>query len=122
MRKYALPMALLADVVLIVIFAAIGRNTHEKSNAALGALDTAWPFLVGLAVGWLICLVAKWDAIRPWPGGVIVWASAIAIGMALREATGEGTALAFIIVASSLNLATLVGWRLLAWVAVRRRA
>ncbi len=117
-----LPLALLADVVLIIVFAAIGRRTHEEANALLGVLDTAWPFLVGLAVGWVICLAARRPA--PWtaPGGIVIWVATVAVGMALRQATGGGTALAFIIVATCFNLATLVGWRLLGAVALRKQA
>ena len=120
-RKYALPLGLLADTVLIIVFAAIGRGTHEESNALAGALDTAWPFLVGLACGWLICMFGA-DATRPFPGGVIIWIATVAVGMALRHLTGDGTALAFVLVATFFNLATLVGWRLLAGIAVRSRA
>lgn len=125
MRKYALPLALLADVVLVIVFAAIGRGTHQESNAVLGALDTAWPFLVGLAIGWVICLAAKLDPMRAWPSGTVLAVAAVVVGMLLRWATGEGTAVAFIMVATGFNLATLMGWRALAQVtqfAMRRRA
>ena len=117
-----MPLALLADAILVIVFAAIGRGTHEESNAILGVLDTAWPFLSGLAVGWLICLAAKWDGARAAPGGIVIWASVIVVGMAARKLTGDGTAATFIIVATCFNLATLVGWRLLAGIAMRRRA
>lgn len=122
MRKYALPLALLADVVLVIVFAAIGRRTHEEANAVLGVLDTAWPFLVGLAVGWALCLIAKRDPRNATPAGVAIWVATIAIGMVLRKSVGDGTATAFILVATCFNLVTLVGWRLLAQIAVRRRA
>lgn len=121
-RKYALPLALLADVVLIIVFAAIGRRTHEEANALVGVLSTAWPFLVGAVVGWLICLAAKAPAIKAFPAGLIIWIATVAVGMLLRKATGEGTAVAFIIVATCFNLVTLVGWRLLAGIIMRRRA
>lgn len=149
-RKYALPLALLADVVLVVVFAAIGRRTHEETNAVLGVLDTAWPFLVGLAIGWLISIAVPRSSqssafstptnanasararaninsnvqspLRPFPSGVIIWLATIAVGMGLRMATDAGTAVAFVIVASTFNLATLVGWRVLARLVVRRRA
>lgn len=121
-KKYALPLALLADVVLIIVFAAIGRRTHEEANAVVGVLSTAWPFLVGAAVGWLIVLAAKRSPLMPYPAGVVIWVATVALGMVLRKATDEGTAVSFIIVASCFNLATLVGWRLLARIPVRRKA
>ena len=121
-KKYALPLALLADIVVVIVFAAIGRRAHEESNALVGALDTAWPFLAGAAVGWLITLAAKRCPLQAFPGGVIIWVSTVAVGMLLRQLTGDTTAWQFVLVATCFNLATLVGWRLLAGIAMRRRA
>ena len=102
------PLAI--DVVLVVVFAALGARTHH--DGALGAAevaDVAWPFLVGLGVAHAVGR-APWTPVF----GLVVWGCTVAIGMALRLATGDGTALAFVLVATGFNLATLVGWRLLA--------
>ncbi|QDQ99428.1 DUF3054 domain-containing protein [Tomitella fengzijianii] len=120
-------MAVVADALLVIIFAAIGRQSHDETNGVVGALSTAWPFLVGLAVGWALVFAASRrnrtapHPLRAWPAGVVLWVATVLCGMLLRAATGEGTAFAFIIVATLFNLLTLVGWRLLAQLAAARR-
>jgi len=52
--------------------------------------------------------------------GLGVWAITVGGGMLLRWVSGQGTALAFIIVASLTLLVALVGWRVI--VAIVRRA
>nr|WP_206037206.1 MULTISPECIES: DUF3054 domain-containing protein [unclassified Rhodococcus (in: high G+C Gram-positive bacteria)] len=113
---------MVADVVLILVFAALGRSSHEEVLDLVGLARTAWPFLGGLTVGWF--LVAwlyrdKFDAFAAAPTGLLVWVSTLVGGMLLRAATGQGTATAFILVATGFLGVTLIGWRLLARV-VRR--
>ncbi len=106
-------LALLADVVLVLVFVSIGRSNHEESSALSGMATTAWPFLAGLGLGWLVARAWR----RPmalWPDGVVVWVITVAAGMVLRVATGAGTAFAFIIVATVVLGAFLLGWRGLA--------
>lgn len=46
-------LAAVIDVVLIVVFALIGRSSHGEANT-LGALwTTAYPFLAGWAIGYV---------------------------------------------------------------------
>ena len=109
--------ALAIDVVLVLAFAATGRASHD-SDVWSGLWQTAWPFLAGLAAGWLVTLA--WRApTAPVRTGLGVWAVTLAGGMLLRWASGQGTALPFILVASATLLVALVGWRLIAS-AVRR--
>lgn len=76
-------------------------------------MTTAWPFLAGLGIAWL--LSAVWDRpISPLATGTAVWAITVLLGLVIRALTGEGTAGPFVIVAASLNLITLVGWRIIA--------
>jgi hypothetical protein len=51
-----------------------------------------------------------------------VWAITVAGGMLLRGVSGQGVQLAFIIVAASVLLVFLVGWRLIAGLVSKRRA
>ena len=51
---------------------------------------------------------------RLWPAGVGAWLGAAALGMVLRVVSGQGTALAFIVVALAFLGLFLFGWRLLA--------
>jgi len=113
-------IALAADVVLVVVFAAIGRASHHEAVLP-GLLETAWPFLAGLALGWLITLA--WRApLAPVRTGLPVWAMTVAAGMVLRAVSGQGVVAAFVVVASIVLLAFLVGWRALARLVTRRRA
>ena len=114
----AVALALAIDVVLVVAFAAVGRASHD-SDVWGGLWQTAWPFLAALAVGWLVTLAWRAPA-APVRTGLGVWAVTVGGGMLLRAATGQGTALPFIIVASVTLLVALVGWRVIA--AVVRRA
>jgi len=107
-----LAVSAIADVTVIVAFVAIGREEHNSGNSIAGVLETASPFLIALAIGWL--------ATRAWqnPTGVGrgfgIWLVMILTGMNLRHYVfDDGTATAFIIVASVFTLAGLVGWRLL---------
>jgi hypothetical protein len=102
------------DAVLVVVFAAVGRASHEEANPVVGALVTAWPFLVGTIVGWAVVRVLR----KAWPlgvgPGITVWFATVVIGMVLRRATGQGTAATFVVVAAVVLAALLVGWRALA--------
>lgn len=113
-------LALLLDVVLVLVFAGIGRASHDEAGPVLGAVLTAWPFLVGTAVGWLVVRVRR----RGWPvdvgPGVTVWFATVLVGMLLRRAVGLGTAASFVVVASVVLAAFLLGWRALGAYAVRR--
>jgi hypothetical protein len=113
-------VALSLDVVLVVAFAAIGRASHD-SDVWTGLWQTAWPFLVGLGLGWLVTLA--WRApMAPVRTGLGVWAVTVAGGMLLRALTGQGIAVAFIVVAAVTLLVALVGWRVVAAVVRRARS
>ncbi|MEO7124246.1 MAG: DUF3054 domain-containing protein [Lacisediminihabitans sp.] len=101
------------DVVLVLVFVTIGRQSHDEGITLMGTLVTAWPFLVALAIGWLISRAWR----RPLgilSPGVIIWAWTIIFAMGLRIASGQGVALAFVIVATVTLALFLVGWRALA--------
>jgi Protein of unknown function (DUF3054) len=117
--RAAVTTALLADVVCVLVFCAIGRRSHAEGITVAGVAETAWPFLSGAAVGWLIA--RGWQ--RPTalaPTGVAVWLSTVVIGMLLRKLTSQGTALSFVVVASLSTAVLLLGWRLGAKVLARR--
>ncbi|MEU4316463.1 DUF3054 domain-containing protein [Nocardia sp. NPDC024068] len=115
MRRFG-PIA--ADVLLVVLFCVIGRRSHDEAIIA-GLLRTAWPFVAGLAVGWIAALVLErrrtgtepFDATRLWPTGIVIWLSTLVIGMLLRVVSGQGTAVSFIVVAAVVLALFLLGWR-----------
>ncbi|MFB7892481.1 DUF3054 domain-containing protein [Microbacterium sp. NPDC056044] len=115
--RVAVWIALAVDVVLVTAFAAIGRASHD-SDVWTGLWQTAWPFLAALGIGWLVTRAWRAPA-APVRTGLGVWAITVAGGMLLRWVSGQGTALAFIMVASLTLLLALVGWRLI--VAIVRR-
>jgi hypothetical protein len=100
------------DVVLVLVFVAFGRLSHDEGITLSGTLGTAWPFLAALVLGWLA--TRTWrnplGIVRP---GVVLWACTVVIGMLLRVVSGQGVALAFVIVAAVTLALFLVGWRAL---------
>ncbi|MEO5745480.1 MAG: DUF3054 domain-containing protein [Terracoccus sp.] len=113
--------AALADLVLVILFAAVGRASHDEGNPVVGALSTAWPFLVGTAIGWLLVRLLR----RSWPlevgPGITVWFATLVFGMLLRQLTGQGTAASFVVVAAAVLAVFLVGWRALVALGGRAR-
>lgn len=108
-----------ADCLAILLFAAVGREAHERGDILAGVLLTAWPFLTGAATAWVI-LRAWRQPLAIWPAGVGVWLGTVTIGMLLRAATGQTVVLPFILVALLSIGLLLLGYRLLAGTAVRR--
>ena len=113
-------LGLAYDTALICIFAAIGRRSHAETGALLSVLTTAWPFLAGMATGWLISLLALRRAPLTVRAGVPVWLCAVTIGMALRGLTHAGTAFSFVVVATLFLGAMLLGWRAVSILISRR--
>lgn len=106
-------VAFAADAALVASFAALGRSEHARAATVAGLLETAWPFLTGLALAWVLALAWR-QPLGVVRAGVPVWIGAVAIGMLLRLATGQGIAPAFIAVATIVLGAMLVGWRAIA--------
>ncbi|QAY60572.1 DUF3054 domain-containing protein [Microbacterium protaetiae] len=108
-----------ADIVIVLVFAIIGRASHGEHLDLGGIATTAWPFLAALLVGW--AALFAWRApTRPVRTGLPLWAVTLAGGMLLRVASAQGTALPFILVAGVFLLLTLVGWRVVAALLARR--
>lgn len=112
--------ALIVDAVFVLIFAAIGRASHEEDPS--GFILTGWPFLVALVVGYVVAAVVSGQPRRPWSllWGMIVWVATVACGMLVRVASGDTAELPFIIVATIVLGIFLLGWRTTAAV-VRKR-
>ena len=110
-------VAAVLDLLMVVVFAAIGRRSHAEATALSGLFHTAWPFVVGAAIGWIVTFALyrnKFDAFLIVPTGIVVWVMTVALGMVLRAVTGQGTAGSFIIVATLATAVLLLGWRALA--------
>lgn len=113
--------AFIVDAVLVLIFAVIGRASHNEDP--LGFLVTAWPFLVALVVGHGVAALVPMRPRRPWSlgWGVVAWVVTVIGGMLLRIATGDTAETPFIIVATLVLAAFLLGWRLAAMLVRRYR-
>jgi hypothetical protein len=109
-RRQAWPIAVVADAVAVLVFATIGRANHHESTGVHGVWHTAWPFLLGAALGLAVSAYARLTptAIR---AGVRVWVWTVVIGLVVRSATGGGTPPAFVVVAAVVLGVFLVGWR-----------
>lgn len=118
MSRLAYPL----DVLVVLLFAAAGRSSHALGVSAAGVLETAWPFLAGLVVGWVAVLRQPAGRHAWWLDGVVVAACTLVVGMLLRLATGAGAAPTFVLVAAVVLAGGLVGWRAVAAVVARRRA
>ena len=118
--RRSLQVAALIDVVAVTAFVVIGRKNHHEGSALSGIVKVAAPFLIALASGWVAA--RAWRSPMAVGTGVIVWLVTVVGGLVLRKVAFDGgTAMPFIIVASLFNLATLVGWRLVAnWFFDRR--
>lgn len=111
----------LIDAVLVVVFATIGRLSHSEAMTVSGIAETSWPFLAGVALGWIVAHSWKRGAPRTVVEGLPVWVVTVVVGMLLRHAAGEGTATPFIIVATVTLAVFLLGWRLIARLIMSKR-
>lgn len=103
--------AVIVDALFVLIFAAIGRASHQEDPA--GFLLTAWPFLVVLVIGHLVAALLPGRPRRPWSlmWGAVVWVVTVAGGMLVRVVAGDTAEVPFIIVATIVLGVFLVGWR-----------
>ena len=112
-ERRSVGLAAVIDVVAIIAFVIIGRRNHHEGSALSGVVKVAAPFLIALALGWMA--VRAWKSPMAVGTGVIIWLVTVVGGLALRKmAFDRGAAMPFIIVAGLFNLATLVGWRIVA--------
>jgi chromate transport protein ChrA len=115
------PLAVGIDVFSVTLFVAIGRREHERGSAITGLIETAAPFLLALALAWV--LLRAWRRPTDWRTGLGIWAITLVAGMVLRNIVfGDGTATSFVIVAAAFLALFLVGWRVAFAVIDGRRA
>lgn len=107
------------DVALVIVFVLIGRASHNEN--LLGTLSTLWPFVAGLAVGWIATRAWRDPVSIAWIG-VGVWVSTVVVGMLLRVLSGQGVQTSFVVVATIVLGVFLLGWRWIAMIVLRRRA
>lgn len=112
-RRHAWPVAVVADVLVVVVFATVGRASHDESTSLPGIWHTAWPFLLGTAIALGLTAYTGSDP-RTVGVGVRVWLWTLVLGMVARKAFGDGIAPAFFVVATVVLGVLFLGWRLVA--------
>jgi hypothetical protein len=104
-------LAFAADVIAVVVFAAVGRISHAEAESLTGLLATAAPFLAGLVVSWATPAVrANPVAIR---AGAVVLAGTAVLGLLLRAVFTWRLPLSFVVVTVVSLAVLLIGWRAL---------
>lgn len=110
-------LAAVIDVVCVSAFVALGIRSHGEGASFL---QVAAPFLAALAVAWLVA--APLRAPESVKAGVVIWLVTLVGGMLLRRTMGDGTAATFILVATTFLAVTLIGWRGVRELLLRRKA
>jgi hypothetical protein len=111
----------LPDFIIVLLFVAIGRSVHDHGVNVGGMLSTAWPFAAGLFLGWLAAAKLHRTGTSVVDGAVICLVT-VTVAMVLRVVAGQGTAVAFILVALCFLGALMLGWRMLLNRLTRRRS
>jgi hypothetical protein len=111
----------LVDLVLVLVFAAIGRVSHGEDLGLAGMARTAGPFLVGWLAGWVLVALVPPTRTRPRSlrGGALVWVAVVVVGMLVRAATGQGVETSFVVVTTIVVGVFLLGWRAVAALVTR---
>jgi len=119
--RVAVPVMIALDAVLVVVFSTFGRGAHSEGLGVAQVWGTAWPFLIGLAVGWLILLATR-RAPAAVGSGVLLWLATLVVGMVIRG-LGDGRVphWSFMVVAGVVTAVLLIGWRAIRAAVVRRR-
>ncbi len=111
-------LALAADAVAVIVFAAVGRVSHAESESLLGLAATVAPFAVGLVAAWATPVVRRRPAgLR---AGAVVLAGTVVIGLLLRAAFTGRLPVSFAIVTVVVLAVLLLGWRGISLLVARR--
>jgi hypothetical protein len=116
--------AALVDLVLVLLFAGIGRVSHGEDLTLAGMARTAGPFLVGWLVGWVLVVLVPSTRVRPRSllAGAAVWVAVVVVGMLVRHGVGDGVESSFVVVTTIVVAVFLLGWRAVAALVARGRA
>ena len=113
---------LVADLACVLALAIGGKSSHEASDLFWVVLAIVWPFALAAASAHLWLVSGGRQTRRVWPEGVSVLAATYVLGMLLRALSGRGLAPGFLIVAAVFLALTMLGWRVVVHLVLRRRA
>ena len=113
--------AALVDLVLVLLFAGIGRVSHGEDLTIAGMARTAGPFLVGWLVGWVLVVLVPSTRARPQSllAGAAVWVAVVVVGMVVRHGVGDGVQTSFVVVTTIVVAVFMLGWRTVAALVAR---
>lgn len=113
-RTSTVALIAVIDLLMLILFAAVGRRSHDEGAALTGTLKVAAPFLIA----YVVCAAATglWRDPYSLKRAALTWAPTVALGMVLRHYVFDrGTATSFMVVAFIATAVLLLGWRLIAW-------
>lgn len=110
--------ALLFDAISIGLFALFARIAHQSEEMPLtprGWFTTLLPFLAGVFLAYLLVVIpAKLFPERIWKAGIIVWLTAVVVGLVIWGINHGGVPhWSFMIVATTASAILVLGWRAL---------
>lgn len=112
-------LAILLDVLMVFVFAVLGRAAHGESTEPALVWQTAAPFLLASLMAWVLLMLKRFtDSL--FVQGFTVWAITLAGGMFFRVMLGESIHWSFVAVAAIMLLALFFAWRGVAHLALRR--
>lgn len=102
-----------ADIILVILFAVLGNIAHDSGLGPAEIWTTAWPFLLGLVLGWWITYSWRHHS-TVWPYGVILVLFTVTWAMMMRHfVTDGGVQISFVLVATGTLAVLLLGRRLI---------
>ena len=118
------------DAAILVVFAILGRRTHDEATgfaAALAVLGTVLPFVLGWLAAAPLLGALRGERTRSLPAMVersaLAWLGAFPIAVAIRAlALGRFSPWTFYVVAFTVPLLMLLAWRTVFALAERRFA
>lgn len=113
-------LGILLDLGVVLAFVTLSRLSHNQVIDAPGVLGTAWPFLLGLLIGWVV--TRSWRTTLTGKAALGVFVFTLTLGIAFRRLTFTGAQPSFVAMAFSVLSVLLMGWRLIAYLELRRRA
>lgn len=115
--KISSPVAIALDTLAIAVFALLARIAHQTEEMPLnftGWLSTLWPFLVGVALAWVIVTLSS-DRSGENKGegkGWLVWLITVATGLIIWGIRNQQLPhWSFVVVASVMSALLMLGWR-----------
>jgi hypothetical protein len=115
----------LADLISLLAFVIIGKVSHNQALTISEISETAWPFLLGMAIaGWWLRTPLPTSGLAFWPlvnSTLAGWLLAVPFGLVLRELVhGKPILTSFAITTFIFGALLLLAGRLTVWLITRK--